>query len=527
MLLFVGLRWQALDIPLERDEGEYAYIAQRLLHGEVPYRDAFDQKPPAIFLAYLVPIALCGASVTAIHGFLALWNAGSALFVYLIARNLAGRLSAAFAVLAFALLSIDVHWLATAANTESFMILPMTAAVWCALHGASTGLLRWWFPAGFLSLAACLFKQVAATNVGLIAVLILYPQIIAAVQPNLGRMSRAAGVFLAGGITALLPIVAWFMLAGAWRDVIECVIWHNVRYAQSVPLPAGLTFLALMLLNQSESQVFLWIFAAATGFDWRNSSRRTALVTGIWLVCSFLGVSAGLYFRAHYFIQLAPVLAVMIGCAAGKISTRFARSAAPGRLFAMSLVTGLLLSVPYLNAQRFLWPGIDADTRGRMIYGQNPFPESARFAEKIRAETAADDSVLIFGSEPQILFLAERRSATRYIFLYPAMMNIPGALERQHEIIQEIRERPPRVILMTDLQMSLLKTPQTPSVLENHVNWLLANGYRLVGLRLFDGWDFLLLADAAAQETWRQHQSHQGSGENSPRIDMRLYVKNQ
>ena len=46
-VVFVGVRAAYLDVPLERDEGEYAYIAQRALLGEVPYRDAFDQKPPA------------------------------------------------------------------------------------------------------------------------------------------------------------------------------------------------------------------------------------------------------------------------------------------------------------------------------------------------------------------------------------------------------------------------------------------------------------------------------------------------
>ena len=46
--LFALLRAPFLSLPLERDEGEYAYIAQRLAAGDVPYRDAFDQKPPAV-----------------------------------------------------------------------------------------------------------------------------------------------------------------------------------------------------------------------------------------------------------------------------------------------------------------------------------------------------------------------------------------------------------------------------------------------------------------------------------------------
>src|SRR5438445_13817343 len=43
-LLFVVLRWNSHNVPLVRDEGEYAYAAQLLRHGLVPYRDAFLQK---------------------------------------------------------------------------------------------------------------------------------------------------------------------------------------------------------------------------------------------------------------------------------------------------------------------------------------------------------------------------------------------------------------------------------------------------------------------------------------------------
>src|SRR5262249_42370580 len=49
--LALMLRWPIAAIPLERDEGEYAYIAQRWLAGEVPYKGSFDQKPPGVFAA--------------------------------------------------------------------------------------------------------------------------------------------------------------------------------------------------------------------------------------------------------------------------------------------------------------------------------------------------------------------------------------------------------------------------------------------------------------------------------------------
>src|SRR5260370_35436503 len=61
--LILLLSVAGLTNRLDPDEGAFLAIAQEILHGRVPYRDAFDQKSPAIY--YLV------ASVLAMGGGLA------------------------------------------------------------------------------------------------------------------------------------------------------------------------------------------------------------------------------------------------------------------------------------------------------------------------------------------------------------------------------------------------------------------------------------------------------------------------
>src|SRR3954466_11991408 len=76
--LTAPLRLPLINIPLERDEGEYAYIAWRLDYGEVPYRDWVDQKPPGIFCVYRAALALPLPPITAIHLVALVWSAASA-----------------------------------------------------------------------------------------------------------------------------------------------------------------------------------------------------------------------------------------------------------------------------------------------------------------------------------------------------------------------------------------------------------------------------------------------------------------
>ena len=56
--LVVFVRLRLLQIPLERDEGEYAYSGQLMLEGIPPYQLAWNMKLPGTYAAYAVMMAL-------------------------------------------------------------------------------------------------------------------------------------------------------------------------------------------------------------------------------------------------------------------------------------------------------------------------------------------------------------------------------------------------------------------------------------------------------------------------------------
>src|SRR5678815_1292699 len=52
LILLLALRVPSLAQPAGGDQFLYSYVAERVLDGGVPYRDAFEQKPPGIFGVY-------------------------------------------------------------------------------------------------------------------------------------------------------------------------------------------------------------------------------------------------------------------------------------------------------------------------------------------------------------------------------------------------------------------------------------------------------------------------------------------
>lgn len=48
-LATIALSTNNIAVPLDRDEGAFLAVAQRILHGSIPYRDVFDHKGPGIY----------------------------------------------------------------------------------------------------------------------------------------------------------------------------------------------------------------------------------------------------------------------------------------------------------------------------------------------------------------------------------------------------------------------------------------------------------------------------------------------
>src|SRR6266853_2737754 len=125
VLIVAAVRAPLLSIPLERDEGEYAYIAWRLGYNDLPYRDWVDQKPPAVFFIYRIALRLPLEPIRAIHFVALLFSAASVCALFFLGLQFIDRFCAFLGAALFALLSSDPLVQGTAANTERFMLCPL------------------------------------------------------------------------------------------------------------------------------------------------------------------------------------------------------------------------------------------------------------------------------------------------------------------------------------------------------------------------------------------------------------------
>jgi len=111
------IRVRLLDLPLERDEGEFAYAAQLLLQGVSPFDWAYNAmlKLPGTFVSYALSMAVVGQTAAGIHAGLLLVNLANSVLVFLLGRRIAGDGGGVVAAGIFALLALTPATLGLAA----------------------------------------------------------------------------------------------------------------------------------------------------------------------------------------------------------------------------------------------------------------------------------------------------------------------------------------------------------------------------------------------------------------------------
>lgn len=159
ILLVVIIRVRLLQIPLERDEGEYAYMGQLMLHGVPPFAVAYNMKLPGTYAAYALAMALFGQSIAGVHlGFL-LVNIASIVMMFLLGRRLFGSLAGAVASISYAILAVHPGVDGTQAHATHFVIVCVLAGCLLLLKSVETRKLSTVFWSGLFFGLAFVMKQ--------------------------------------------------------------------------------------------------------------------------------------------------------------------------------------------------------------------------------------------------------------------------------------------------------------------------------------------------------------------------------
>lgn len=485
--------------PPGRDQGVFAYIGWRWLEGEVPYAaGGVEHKGPLPFAAYALATSLFGHSFASIR--LLAWAAVlvAAAGVAWIGGQvrgrsvLAGGASGGAYLLAAALSGLSAYWFGAQAETfmEPFVVGAAALALAAAGReregstdraGTANPL---WMAAGFVLGLATLGKPTA----------VLMAPVLLLVAHGWWRPGRAVQV-AAGLALPWLATASYFMLRGAGAEFVDNVFVMNLAYGgegvSQVPhmlsaLPAAQDrILDLRLLVLAGAGVVAAIVRlvrlGSAGAD------RAARLLLAWAAAAYAEVLLqGRLWPYHFWPTLAPVALLGVyglRAAAGAVArarTPLAWRAAAGATLIAGLAGGAGLDWRELDL-RLRHLGGDL-TQAAFLRHFSPRgnedvdpTETLAAAAYVAANLDADETLLIWGFEPAVNFLARRRSATRYLGdYYLDSPVLPEAVRTRYWRVfwEEMAARPPGLVAVVhrdvdpiedeDSAAQLASTPLAP-----------------------------------------------------------------
>lgn len=457
------IRIRLLDLPLERDEGEYAYAGQLMLQGVPPYKLAWNMKLPGTYAAYAAIMAVLGQSTRAIHFGLLAVNALTTVLLFFLAKRWFDVRAALAASGTFALLSLGEGVLGMAAHATHFVILFAVAATLLMFRAIDSGASdsgasdrgagRAVFLSGVLYGFAVLMKQQGVLIALFGGVWLLWS--LARSRVGLAFAARRLAAFALG---AFLPLACTCL--ALWKLGVFDRFWfwtfqYAREYASEVSLEEGRELLFYTLPDIVLPNAALWLTAAAGLILvwWKGDRLRNALPLTLFFVFSFVAVCPGLYFRGHYFVLMLPAVALLTG-AAVNWATVALRGSAAFWLWAAAAGSSLFLQSDFL----FRLSPVEACRRE---YGLNPFPEAIGVSQYLRSHTKPGSRIAVLGSEPEIYFYADRPSATGYIYTYGLMEPQPFAERMQEEMIGELEAARPEYVVLVPVSTSWLARPES------------------------------------------------------------------
>ncbi len=242
ILLFAAIRWRLREMPLERDEGEYAYAGQLILQGIPPYQLAYNMKLPGTYAAYAAMLRVFGSTPAGIHVGLLLANGFTTLLIYFLARRRYGRLGSVTAAASYALLSTSEAVLGLSAHATHFVVLMAVPGILLLLAARESSDWGKYFAGGFCMGLAFVMKQPGA-----VFILFGAQEIVWSGWKEAAERKKLLARLFTYGAGAAIPYLltcAWLYRAGVFDRFWFWTFSYARQYAATTGLREGFGYFA-------------------------------------------------------------------------------------------------------------------------------------------------------------------------------------------------------------------------------------------------------------------------------------------
>ena len=465
-VVIVGSALTVSTFSFGRDQSIYAVVGDGIVRGQMPYRDVWDFKPPGIFLLHALAQGLFGKhmfaarllEVLALLGCVGCLRGISQIFF---GNRTVGLIGAALG--AFIHAQMD-FW--HSGQPETFAAFFTLLALWLGLR--EPGKRQWLVALGVGASfgVAALLKPPLGGGAIVVAAYLAQRE-----RARHGSPSRALGIaamVAAGGALPIVLTLLWFVARGAFKDLAwtlgeftpgyTALSWENRRAAE--------------MLYYAIEEAFFKFSAVSTAGVVAAIAMRPAFARERELVFVLLGVIAiqvagiamqGKFFAYHYAATL-PLVAAIAGIGLYKLWMRCLSGGVGGRVaFFSFLVVAVSMRYAVRDLPQSFWErtairleyllrrppydrreGMDRELAHVADYD---LASDRRVARAISERTEPHEALYVWGFEPALYWLSERRPASRFIYNVAQRSTWERANARRALIADLWRTRPGLIVV--------------------------------------------------------------------------------
>ncbi len=449
-LVFLWARIRLLAIPLERDEGSFAYIGHWIWRGRELYTDMLDSKLPGLYGIYGLFTTLFGLSATGVHIALLTANIVSAWCLYALARKIYTPYVAAIATSFYLFLTISLNVVGFAAHATQLLTPFVLAGALLFWQGIDSGRLLRFFLAGLCIGLAFTVKQQAAV-LGIVLALLWWPMRLWWNPMKNNRLPWREWVMLGlGGFLPLVSVVLYFALVGRLDEFINWTVLQPIYLADSFAESRTSMFMNILprVIKGFEG---LWILAAVgLVLIFLSGYKKEAAVFGaVFSVAAFASVVIGAAYYQHYFVPALPGIALLAAVALQWLARKAGTVGAISGLGVASIL--IILSI--LGRTSYYFNPDYAQIHFK-TYNQNMFPELEKLGRDLAKRVPEGQRIAVLGSEPELLVAAGRESCSKHLMVYSLLSDPVRSPPMQQEYIREIQACMPEYIVWSTVSGS-------------------------------------------------------------------------
>ena len=449
-----------------RDSGFYTYIGDQILQGKLPYGDAWESKPPAIFYLNAFGLWLGHGSRWGIWAVEMIFLTATIYFSIQVMENLWGTWPAIFGTLVW-LLGLNISIMGGNLTEEYPLPLHFIAFVLFLklLENPKKRLFN--FLLGFVFAIAFLFRP---NNAATEAVVIFVVSIFLIFQRNfrnffLGLLWIALGAILPIAITAI-----YFWSQGLLKDLWEASILYNLTYSgtqlkTSSALTAGFHLLGIAAWIALVGYLLLFLHV-----------KERAQIKWLYLLCG-LGWPAVILLSDpaqrnydHYFMNWLPFIGLLAGFAFQHLQAWFIPKLKEWKYQrASGLVLGLILGVVFFIANGNVY---DLQKAVNHLTGKAQGVDiRSPISIYVNEHTHSGDYVLFWGAYPGENFMSNRPTPSAVLF-YPLYVKSDISTRLDDRFLYDLETNKPVLIVdMGDLETLSLDPVERQKRITENVGW--------------------------------------------------------